>query len=41
MAFESIRDQNWQIYVMDADGKNQVNLSSNDEMHSSPAWSRT
>ena len=30
---------NWQIYVMDADGKNQKNLSNNDFDEWGPSWS--
>lgn len=39
IAFHSNRDGNWEIYVMDADGKNQVNLTQNGAGDSEPAWS--
>lgn len=39
IAFASDRDGNWEIYVMDADGSNQVNLTNNPEYDGYPAWS--
>ena len=38
IAFTSRRDGHAQIYVMNADGSNQVNLSQNDFNDSQPAW---
>jgi len=39
IAFESTRDGNSEIYVMDADGKNQLNLTENPAFDCWPAWS--
>ncbi|GAG57122.1 unnamed protein product, partial [marine sediment metagenome] len=39
IAFESSRDDNDEIYVMDADGSNQVNLTNNPEGDSDPTLS--
>jgi len=39
IAFESKRDGNWEIYVMDADGKNLVNLTKNGAKDLGAAWS--
>ena len=39
IAFMSHRDGNWDIYVMDADGDNQRNLSNNDFDDQYPSWS--
>ena len=39
IAFSSQRDGNADIYVMDADGKNLVNLTNNPTQDGSPAWS--
>ena len=39
IAFTSNRDGNWEIYVMDADGSNQRNLTNNPAEDWSPAWS--
>ena len=39
IAFRSNRDGNPEIYVMDADGGNQHNLSNNDSDESGPSWS--
>ena len=39
VAFSSIRDRNLEIYVMDADGGNPVNLTRDTAMDRSPAWS--
>ncbi|MBN1658577.1 MAG: PD40 domain-containing protein, partial [Anaerolineae bacterium] len=39
IAFDSDRDGNWEIYVMNADGSEQVNLTqSPDEQDHFPAW---
>jgi Tol biopolymer transport system component len=39
IAFASTRDGNWEIYVMDADGSNPVNLTENPAQDRAPAWS--
>ena len=39
ITFMSHRDGNWEIYVMDADGGNQRNLSNNPDDDLSPSWS--
>jgi len=39
IAFESVRDGNGEIYVMDADGSNQTRLTNNPADDGSPAWS--
>ncbi|MFC1713526.1 TolB family protein [Candidatus Poribacteria bacterium] len=39
IVFESDRDGNYEIYVMDADGKNQHNVTNNPAEDWSPAWS--
>jgi hypothetical protein len=39
IAFETVRDGNSEIYVMDADGSNQVNLTRNSADDQAPAWS--
>ena len=39
IAFSSHRDGNMEIYVMDADGDNQRNLSNNDSDDQYPSWS--
>jgi hypothetical protein len=39
IAFESMRDGNSEIYVMDADGTDQVNLTGNPAHDHAPAWS--
>ena len=39
IAFMSDRDWNWEIYVMDNDGGNQQNLSSNPAEDMDPSWS--
>ncbi len=39
IAFDSDRDGNWEIYVMDADGSNPTNLTNNPAEDHFPAWS--
>ena len=39
IAFMSDRDGNWQIYVMDINGRNQQRLTSNAHNDLSPSWS--
>ena len=39
IAFVSWRDGNSEIYVMDADGNNQIRLTNHPEEDSSPSWS--
>ena len=39
IAFASERDDNWEIYLMDADGGNQTRLTNNDAVDWMPAWS--
>ncbi|GIV01726.1 MAG: hypothetical protein KatS3mg015_0556 [Fimbriimonadales bacterium] len=39
IAFESTRDGNFEIYVMNADGTNQTNLTNNAAIDSGPVWS--
>ena len=39
IAFSSTRDGNLEIYVMDADGNNQIRLTNHPEEDSSPSWS--
>ena len=39
IAFSSNRDGNWEIYVMDADGENQQNLTNNPSDDRDPSWS--
>lgn len=39
IAFRSNRDGNDEIYVMDSDGSNQVNLTNSQALEASPAWS--
>ena len=39
IAFSSIRDGNYEIYVMDADGANLQRLTNNPHADSSPSWS--
>ena len=41
IAFESNRDGNAEIYVMNADGTNQVNITNNPGDDYSPNWSFT
>lgn len=39
LAFRSNRDGNWEIYLMDADGTNQINLTQNAADDQLPSWS--
>jgi len=39
IAFQSNRDGNYEIYVMDADGSNQTNLTNNPADDMFPVWS--
>jgi len=39
IAFSSLRDGNWEIYVMNADGSNPVNLTNNSAEDDWPTWS--
>ncbi len=39
IAFDSARDGNWEIYVMNADGTGQTRLTTNGAEDSDPAWS--
>jgi hypothetical protein len=39
IAFASDRDGNWEIYVMNADGTSQTNLTNNPTGDRYPAWS--
>ena len=39
IVFASNRHGNYEIYIMDADGSNQLRLTSNDVADTSPAWS--
>ena len=39
IAFTSYRDGNFEIYVMDADGSNQIRFTNNPASDTSPAWS--
>jgi len=38
IAFSSKRDGNWEIYVMDANGQNQVNLTNNPAKDITATW---
>jgi major membrane immunogen (membrane-anchored lipoprotein) len=39
IAFDSTRDGNYEIYVMNADGSGQTNLTNNPAKDGMPAWS--
>ncbi len=39
IAFDTIRDGNWEIYVMDADGSHQTNLTNHPGYDREPTWS--
>ena len=39
IAFDSDRDGNFEVYVMDADGSNQTRLTNNPALDAYPAWS--
>ena len=39
IAFDTDRDGNYEIYVMDADGSNQTNLTNNPAQDGYPSWS--
>jgi Tol biopolymer transport system component len=39
IAFESNRDGNYEIYVMNADGSNEHNVTANESLDALPAWS--
>ena len=39
IAFSSVRDGNWEIYVMDADGQNQRRLTNHPAIDFQPSWS--
>lgn len=39
IAFDSMRDRNNEVYVMDADGSNQIRLTNNPGFDSHPTWS--
>ncbi len=39
IAFQSDRDGNWEIYVMNADGSNQTRLTNNPAVDEWPFWS--
>ncbi len=36
--FESNRDGNWEIYIMDRDGKNQIRLTTSESDDRRPSW---
>ena len=38
IAFQSERDGNWEIYVMNADGSDQKNITNNPADESHPSW---
>ena len=39
IAFSTVRDGNWEIYVMNADGSGQTNLTNNANADIQPTWS--
>jgi len=39
IAFESNRDGNMEVYVMNADGSDQINLTNNSAGDEDPSWS--
>jgi dipeptidyl aminopeptidase/acylaminoacyl peptidase len=39
IAFESYRDGNWEVYVMNADGSGEINLTKNSAYDYEPSWS--
>ncbi len=39
IAFQSLRDGNYEVYVMDADGSNQTRLTNNPAFDGVPVWS--
>ena len=39
IAFSSNRDGNWEVYVMSADGSNQINLTNSPNDDNNPSWS--
>ena len=39
IAFNSSRDWNWEVYVMNADGSEQINLTNNRAQDWYPSWS--
>ncbi|KKL25815.1 hypothetical protein LCGC14_2401540, partial [marine sediment metagenome] len=39
IAFISLRDGNWEVYAMDADGRNPVNLTNNPANDAQPSFS--
>ena len=39
IAFSSNRDDNWEVYVMNKDGSNQINLTNNPNNDNNPSWS--
>ena len=38
IAFQSLRDGNWEIYVMDADGNNQTRVTNHPDTDAGPVW---
>jgi Tol biopolymer transport system component len=38
IAFASLRDGNWEIYVMNADGSEQRNITKSPAQDESPVW---
>src|SRR2546425_3331127 len=39
IVFETERDDNWEVYVMNADGSGQTNLTNNPAFDAEPSWS--